>query len=273
MVTGATAGIGKQTALELARMGAHVVIVGRNAEKVSATQSEIQQITANAQVEGLVADLSRQADVRALAQTLKQRYPRIDVLLNNAGAIFTTRQVSADGIEMTWALNHLNYFLLTDLLLDTLRASAPARIVNVASDAHQAAKINFDDVQFKTGYSAFGVYGQSKLANIMFTYELARRLAGSGVTANCLHPGMVATNFGANSKGVLGLVFKAVTRVAGISVQRGAQTSVYLASAPEVEGVSGKYFSNSKEARSSAASYIEADQQRLWQLTERMIQA
>ena len=274
MVTGATNGIGFEAAKALAAQGATIVGVGRNPQKSEDAAAQITRTTGNPKVEFLVADLSVQAQVRQLAATFKQKYNRLDVLLNNAGGFFARREVSADAIEMTWALNHLNYFLLTDQLLDVLKASAPARIVNVSSGAHTGAKgINFDDVEFKHGYSSWTVYGHSKLANVMFTYELARRLDGAQVTANALHPGFVATGFGHNNGGLMRTGMNVVQKIAAKKPEQGAATSIYLASSPEVEGVTGKYFSDSKETRSSAASYDVDAQKRLWELSERMVRA
>ncbi len=274
LVTGATNGIGFEAAKTLAGMGATVVGVGRNPQRCTDAAAEITRATGNAQVEFLVADLAVQAQVRQVADEFKRKYDRLDVLLNNAGAYFNKREVSADGIEMTWALNHLNYFLLTDALLDVLKASAPARIVNVSSAAHTGARgINFEDVEFKAGYSGWGAYAHSKLANILFTYELARRLRNTGVATNALHPGFVATGFGHNNGGLMRTGMSIVQKIVAKKPERGAQTSIYLASSPEVEGVTGKYFSDSKETKSSAASYDVAAQQRLWQLSEQMIKA
>ena len=270
LVTGATAGIGVPTARVLAERGAHVVIVGRNPAKTEATAAQIKQQTGNNDVDYLVADLSVMAEVRRLAADVLRRYDRLDVLINNAGAIYLSRQLSADGIEMTFALNHLSYFLLTNLLLDRLKASAPARIVNVSSGAHRYGPINFDDMQGEKRFNGQMIYGQSKLANILFTYELARRLAGSGVTANALHPGFVATDFAKNN-GVIGRLFRVVTRPFSLNSDQGAQTTIYLASAPEVEGVTGKYFVKCKEERSSPASYDEAAARRLWELSETLV--
>ena len=195
LVTGATSGIGQVAAAELARRGAHVVIVGRSAQKCAATQAQIRSSSPAAAVDCLVADLSSLAEMKRLADQVRERYPRLDVLLNNAGAMVWKRSESADGIERTFALNHLSYFVLTNLLSPVLKQSAPARIVNVASDAHKGVSINFDDIQFKQKYSGWKAYQQSKLANILFTYELARRTQGKGVTANTLHPGFVRTSF------------------------------------------------------------------------------
>jgi NAD(P)-dependent dehydrogenase (short-subunit alcohol dehydrogenase family) len=272
MVTGATNGIGLESAKALAEMGATVVGVGRNPQKCADAAAQIARMTGNSKIEFLVADLSVQTQVRQLAETFKQKYTRLDVLLNNAGGYFAKREVSSDGIEMTWALNHLNYFLLTDLLLEMLRANAPARIVNVSSGAHAMTKgINFEDVEYKQGYSGWTVYGQSKLANVMFTYELARRLDGTKVTATVLHPGFVATGFGHNNGGVMRSGMVALQKIIAKKPEQGAATSVYLASSPEVEGVTGKYFSSGKEAKSSAASHDVGAQQRLWMLSEQMM--
>lgn len=267
MVTGATGGIGEITARELARQGAQVVIVGRNRDKCVATVNQIKQQTGNAQIEFMLADLASQSEIHQLAATFKQQYKRLDVLINNAGALFMTRQETVDGIEMTFALNHLSYFLLTHLLLDVLKSSAPARIINVASDAHQGSVIDFDDLQGRKKYRGFTAYGRSKLANIMFTYELARRLAGTGVTANTLHPGFVASNFATNNGWFYDKIFRQLAKLIAISPEAGARTSVYLASSPDVEGVTGKYFVKQKAVSSSPVSYDEAAAKRLWQVS------
>lgn len=269
MVTGATNGIGKVSALELAKLGATVIVVSRSAEKCEAVVKEIRQAAGHNNVIAMPADLSVQVEIHRLADQFLATHPRLDVLLNNAGAIYTQREVSKDGIEMTWALDHLNYFLLTNRLLDALKAVPAARVVNVSSGAHAMGKINFDDVQFTQGYNAFKAYSQAKLANIMFTYELARRLGGTRVTANALHPGAVSTGFGLNNAGVWGGFYKLAARFT-LSPEKGAQTSLYLASSPEVAGVTGKYFDKCKPVKSNAASYVEADQKRLWDLSAEM---
>lgn len=272
LISGATNGIGKQSALELAKMGAKVVIIGRSKTKTDEALREIQSGSGNKDVHALLADLSSMAEVRRVADEFKKQFSRLDVLLNNAGGVFSTRQETVDGYEMTFALNHLSYFLLTNLLLDTIKASAPARIVNVSSDAHTGGSINFSDLQFKTsGYSmgGFKAYSQSKLMNIMFTYELARRLAGTNVTANALHPGFVNSGFGRNNKGLMQIAMSIATLFA-INVENGAKTSVYLASSSEVEGVTGKYFDKSKAKKSNAASYDESAQKRLWDISEEL---
>jgi NAD(P)-dependent dehydrogenase (short-subunit alcohol dehydrogenase family) len=270
LVTGATAGIGEATARELARLGATVVGAGRNAEKCARVAESIRAASDNASVEFLVADLSVQAEVHKLAAEFKRKYVRLDVLINNAGAYFMRRRESADGIELTWALNHLTYFLLATSLLDVLKASAPARIVNVSSEAHRGSKLNFDDLENRRSYNGFPAYGQSKLANVLFTYELARRLAGTGVTANVLHPGFVATQFGHNNGAVVRALMRLVQRFGGLSPEQGAQTSLHLAASPEVEGVTGQYFDNRRAVPSSPASYDEAGARRLWEISERM---
>ncbi len=271
LITGANAGIGKITAQELAKMGARVVMVARSRERGEAALADVRRGSGSDRVDLLLADLSVQAEVRRLAAEFRERYGRLHVLVNNAGALIMTRQESADGIEMTFALNHLAYFLLTDLLLDLLKANAPARIVNVSSAAHFRAKLDFDDLENKTKYSGMNVYSQSKLANVYFTYELARRLEGTGVTANCLHPGFVASNFAKNN-GWLAKMGMFLMRPFAISVEKGAETSIYLASSPQVAGVTGQYFDKKKAVRSSAVSYDETAARRLWGTSEQLIQ-
>ena len=269
LVTGATSGIGAVTAHALAQQGATVVVVARHVERGTATVRHIMQETGKAQVELLLADLSVQAQVRQLAAAFQQRFDRLDVLLNNAGALFIQRLLSADGLEMTLALNHLGYFLLTHLLLDTLKTSAPARIVNVASNAHHGGQINFTDLQGQHRYGGWRAYCQSKLANILFTYELARRLDGTGVTANAVHPGFVATGFGHNNHGLLARLIR-LAQLTALSPEQGAETLIYLASSLAVEGITGKYFVKKRSVKSSRASYDQAAAQRLWQLSEHL---
>ncbi len=265
MVTGATAGIGKETARALAQQGAHAILVGRNPEKCAATVTAIQAQTGNQAVEAMVADLSSQAEIRQLADQFKREHQRLDVLVNNAGAIFLWRKESVDGLEMTFALNHIGYFLLTNLLLDTIKASAPARIVNVSSAAHRGNRLDFDDLQNTRRYG-YDVYGQSKLANLHFTYELARRLEGTGVTVNALHPGFVASDFAANNGWPVRL-FKPLINLMAIPIDKGAETSIYLASSPEVEGITGQYFVERKATRSSEASYDAEAARKLWEVS------
>ncbi len=269
MITGATDGIGKVSAHALAKKGATVIVVGRNREKSIATVSEIRQESGNVNVEYMLADLSSQQAIRKLAQQFTSRYQTLHLLLNNAGAMFVSRKESVDHIEMTFALNHLGYFLLTDLLLDTLKASAPARIVNVSSRAHKHLKtLDFDNLQGETSYNGLTAYMISKLGNVLFTYELAKRLEGSQVTVNALHPGVVATRFGANNGGWLGTIFRKLFNLVSISSEDGAKTSIYLASSPEVEGVTGKYFVECKPIPSSKISYDENTARRLWHISE-----
>ncbi len=270
LITGGTAGLGRETVRVLAGMGARVIFVARNAEKAARTAAEIERET-GAQVAYVLADLAVLAQVRGAAEEVKRRWDRLDVLINNAGAIFWGRRESTDGIEMTLALNHLAYFGLTWELLDGLKASAPARIVNVASSAQYSVKeLNLDDLEMRQNYGAFAAYAQSKLANVLFTYELARRLAGTGITANALHPGFVATQIGTNNYGVLGKIARRLFNLRSISVEEGARTMVYLAVSPEVEGVSGQYFERERPKRSAELSYDENLARRLWEISERM---
>lgn len=268
IVTGANAGIGKATALGLAKTGGTVVMVCRNPEKGKATQQEIVQQSGNSKVDLLLADLSVQADIRQLAQKINDTYDRIDVLVNNAGGVFSSRTLTKDGLEYTFALNHLAYFLLTDLLLDKIKASAPARIVSVSSDVSTGGKIDFDNLQGEKSYSSFGAYAQSKLANILFANELARRLEGTGVTSNSLHPGVVRTNFGRDTTNFF---FSAIIKLLGIffiSPEDGAATSLHLALSPEVEGVTGKYFAKKKAKTPNSIALDTAVSQRLWQVSK-----
>lgn len=269
LVTGATSGIGAVTAEALAGRGGVVAVVGRSAERAAATVERIRRRTGTTTVEHLLADLSSQQEVRRLAEAFAARHDRLDVLVNNAGAVFTRRRQSPDGLELTFALNHLAYFLLTGLLLDTLRSSAPSRVVNVSSDAHQGARIDFDDLQAERGYRGFTVYGRSKLANLLFTYELARRLEGTGVTVNALHPGVVATRFATNNGRVVRLL-QPLFRPFMVSPEQGARTVVHLATSPEVEGVTGGYFVKERPSPSSGVSYDTAAAERLWQVSEEL---
>jgi NAD(P)-dependent dehydrogenase (short-subunit alcohol dehydrogenase family) len=266
LVTGATSGIGKETALALARRGAGVVVVGRNPAKGADTVRQIQEQTGNTSVDLMLADLSSQQQVRQLAEDFKRKYRHLHVLVNNAGALLLSRRESADGIEMTWALNHLGYFLLTNLLLDVLRSSAPSRIVNVSSSAHRGEALDFADLQGRTRYRGFRTYARSKLANLLFTYELASRMEATSVTVNALHPGLVATNL-LGSNGLLGRALTFLLGLRGMRPEAGARTAVYLATSSEVEGVSGRYFERQKAVCSSRASYDQAAAGRLWQVS------
>ncbi len=270
LITGATNGIGKAAAHALAKQGAHVLIVGRNPQKCAETVAEIQRSTGNQAVEALTADLSSLAEVRRLADQVKAACPRLNVLLNNAGAYYHTRQNSADGYEMSFALNHLSYFYLTVLLLDLVKASAPARVINVSSNAHMFAKLNLTDPHDPKRYNGFRIYSETKLANVAFTYALARRLQGTGVTANAMHPGLVRTGFGHNTSGFITRMFTALQRF-GLTPEQGADTAVYLASSPDVEGVTGKYFTKRQARPSSRASYDQQAGEALWALSERLI--
>lgn len=269
MVTGATSGIGEATAHNVAAMGATLIIVARNPDKAAATQTSIQQQTGN-QPEILLADLSTQAQIRQLATAFQAKYDRLDVLVNNAGVFNLSREESADGYEMTWATNHLNYFLLTNLLLDSLKASSAGRVVNVASGAHTGGEIFFDDPNLTENFSSWKAYSQSKLANVMFSYELARQLEGTSIMTNALHPGFVRTGFAKNN-GLLGRLLMPVVGLAAISPEKGAETMTYLASSPEVDGVSGKYFDKKKAIPSAEQSYDEAAQKRLWEISAEMV--
>ena len=263
VVTGANAGIGKATALGLARMGATVVMVCRSPERGEAALAEIKRASGNDSVSVLLADLSSQAAIRRLVVDYKSQFPNLHVLINNAGIVPQKRTVTEDGLEMQFAVNHLAYFLLTDLLLDVLRSSAPARIVNVTSAAHRGASIDVDDLQYRRSYDHRRVYAGTKLCNVLFTYELARRLQGTGVTANCLHPGVVSTNLLRNTRGTPGAPRLSKDR----TPEEGARTPLYLATSAEVEGVTGKYFDDRISVASSSASYDEAAASRLWQLS------
>jgi NAD(P)-dependent dehydrogenase (short-subunit alcohol dehydrogenase family) len=271
IVTGASSGIGHETAVALARAGARVAIVCRTADKGERALTEIRQ-RSGGDVALFVADFGSQRAVRALAVRLAAALPRVDVLVNNAGLIMDERVLTEDGLETTFAVNHVGYFLLARLLEPKLIASAPARIVNVASRAHRSGTIRFDDLMGARSYDGWRAYAQSKLANIAFTYELARRLAGTGVTANCLHPGVVASNFGNAGPALIRLGVR-LGRPFLKSPERGAETSVYLAAAPELEGVTGKYFVNRREARSSDESHNLAVATRLWKVSEELTAA
>ena len=274
LVTGATSGMGKETALGLARMGATVVLVARDSTKGRQTQQEITRQSGNEHIDLLLADLSSQQEVRKLGSEFKTKYQHLHVLVNNAGAVFSKRQTTVDGLEMTFALDHLAYFLLTNLLLETVKASAPARIINISSQGQGIGKINFDDLQGEKSYGLFGftAYAQAKLANVMFTYELARRLQGTGVTVNAVGPGTVSTNFGVSNKGIFGALTKFATRSAKTPADA-AKTAIRLASAPEMQNETGKFYYNEREIRSSKLSHNVATQKRLWDVSEELTKA
>ena len=268
LVTGSTAGIGKVTARELASSGATVVLVSRNRAKGEATQAEIKRATGNENVDLLVADLSSLQDVRRLAEAFQQKYRRLHLLVNNAGGTYSVRTVTSEGLEATFVFNYLAPFLLTELLVDTLKASAPARIINVSSMAHSRA-IAFDNLQGEKRYTAMGSYAQAKLALIIFTYELARRLEGTGVTVNTLHPGLIASN----PQGLTGLMAWLVKllRPFMITVEQGAQNTLYLATSPQVEGMTGKYFAEKQQKKSARSAYDQAIAQQLWKVSEQLV--
>jgi retinol dehydrogenase 14 len=270
LITGASSGIGKETALGLAKMGATLVLVSRDKQKGEVVREEIVKVTGNSSTELLVADLLLQKEVRRVVAEFETRHPRLDVLINNAGASFMDYAETEDGIERTMAVNYFAPFLLTNLLLDTLKQSAPARIVNVTSSEHEGGHLDLNNVGRDTRMGRVGsdAYRRSKLAVVLFTYELARRLQGTGVTANCLHPGAVRTKIWLNA-GAFTLLFRLFS-VFMISPQQGAATSIYLASSPEVEGVSGKYFVKKMPKRSSDTSCDEVAAKKLWDLSLKM---
>ena len=270
LITGASDGIGYVAARELARMGARVIVVGRNAPKTHAAVVRIIDETKNEDVNYLLADLSSQREVRRLADQVREQSPRLDVLLNNAGAIFLSSPISVDGLEMTFALNHMGYFLLTNLLTDLLLESAPARIINVSSSSHGSpGRFWLEDLPKPGRNRGYRAYGRSKLCNILFTYELAQRLEGSGVTVNALHPGLVRTNIARNN-GLVGRVVNYFIGARGVDAVQGAKTLVYLASSPEVDGVTGRYFVDCRPVPSSALSYDPDLATGLWELSARL---
>jgi NAD(P)-dependent dehydrogenase (short-subunit alcohol dehydrogenase family) len=269
IVTGASAGIGRAIAQGLAAHGAHVVLVCRSRARAEATQHAMRMATGSAAIDIALADLSSQAEIRRLAQELLQHYPRIHALINNAGVVHTSRTVTIDGLETVFAVNHLAYFLLTQLLLPRLVESTPARIVNVASDAHHWDTLDFADLQNHRRYRGLKVYGQSKLCNLLFTRELARRIAGTGVTVNSLHPGGVATGLGWNN-GWWAVLIAKVLKPFLRTVDQGADTAIYLTTAPEVATVSGRYFYNRREHRPSRAAQDDEAALRLWQISEQL---
>jgi len=272
LVTGGTNSIGKVIAQTLAERGARTIIVGRDVNKTNRVVNEIRATSNNANVEMIVADLSVLSDIRHVTDEFKLHHGQLDVLVNNAGAIFTNREATPDGLEKTFALNHLGYFLLTNLLLDALKQSKSARIVNTSSKGHGGVtKLDFDDLPYRSkSYNGFAAYNESKLCNILFTYELSRRLEGSHVTANCLHPGVIVSGWGKN-QGLLISAMKTLLIPFAMSKEQGAQTSLYLATSPDVEGVTGKYFTKSHEVPSSHYSYDQSASKQLWALSERLV--
>ena len=271
LITGGTGGIGKATAIGLAGLGARVGITGRDLERAKRAAAEIRTFSGNQAIDAFAADLSCQAEVRRLALTVLDAYPRLDVLVNNVGGFWAHQHTTADGLERTFALNHLAPFLLTNLLLDRLRASAPARIVNVSSHVQAEGRVEFDDLQGVRNYSGQSAYSQSKLANVMFTNELARRLEGTRVTSTSLHPGFVRTDFGAEDQawffGFIGHVVRPFLKTPA----QGAQTSIYLASSPDMDGVTGKFFVNGKPKTANKVAYDPAAMARLWQTSADLV--
>jgi retinol dehydrogenase 14 len=269
VVSGGTDGIGRETAIALAKMGASVTILGRDKTKGDQVIEKCRAAGAD-NIRFVKSDLSSRSSIQDTAKTILQFVPRINILVNNAGGYFASRRVNADGIEMTFGLNHLGYYTLTNLLLERIKASAPARIVNVSSRLHLQGALDFDNLEMARGYNGLKQYNNTKLANVLFTYALARRLKGAGVTANALHPGFVASSFGHNNKNLSGMFLWTAQKLFAISPAKGARTSIYLASARDVDGVTGKYFDNSKETASHALSYDEALQEKLWAVSAKM---
>jgi NAD(P)-dependent dehydrogenase (short-subunit alcohol dehydrogenase family) len=269
IITGATSGIGLEAAARLGALGARLVLVGRNRSKGEVALARLHARVPGVAAEMHYADLSRPDEIVRLADALLDTAARIDVLLNNAGAFFVRHEITPDGLERTFALNHMGYFRLTALLRPRLIASAPARVVNVASEAHRGTQLDFDDLQCRKGYGGRKAYQRSKLANILFTRELARRLQGTTVTANCLHPGFVDTGFGDNNRGPWRVFFAIAKRVA-IPVQRGAETPVYVASSPELGGTSGKYFEKCRERAPDVPAQDDQMAARLWEESEKL---
>jgi NAD(P)-dependent dehydrogenase (short-subunit alcohol dehydrogenase family) len=267
VITGATSGIGEVAAIRLAEQGARIVFTARDQARADDTMAQLRKANPNAGHALHLADLSRLSEMKRVAAELA-REPQIDVLVNNAGALFNKRLETEDGLEMTFALNHMAYFVVTNLLLGKLKQGA--RIVTVASNAHRGARLDFDDLQSRRGYTGFPVYSRSKLCNILFNRELARRIAGSGVTANALHPGFVATRFGNDSGGIVRAVLKVAKPIGAISPEEGAKTIIYLAASPEVAAISGDYFYECKSAMPTAEARNDNDAKRLWDLSEQI---
>jgi retinol dehydrogenase 12 len=274
LVTGASRGIGRATVLALAKLGANLSLLVRDRERGEKVVEEARATGSKSRIDLFMADLSSLSEVRRVAREYLDKHDRLDVLINNAGAINMDREVTADGYERTFATNHLAYFLLTDILLDAIKKSAPSRIINVASEAHRSAKLDFDDLmQSKRSYAGFNQYCNSKLANILFTKELSKRLEGTNVTANSLHPGVIASGFGRNNKGMFGFIMRNLAGPFLGSEESGARTSVFLASSPDVEGKTGLYFKSSKESTPTKDARDEALATRLWTVSEELIAA
>ena len=273
MITGANSGIGKETAIELAKMGANVIMVCRSRERGEKALEEIKEMANSEKIELLIADLADQSSIRMMVERFKKSHDKLHVLINNAGVMLTKRTTTSEGYESTFAINHLGHFLLTNLVLDMLKASSPSRIINVSSSAHKFAKLNFDDIDNEQKYRGFRTYANSKLFNILFSYELARRLEGTGVTVNVLHPGTIRTNLGKNNPDKLIKLLFIIFRLFMKGAKKGARTSVYLASSPEVETLNGKYFVNRKQKKSSKISYEQTLQNKLWDISGNLTNA
>lgn len=271
LVTGATEGIGKATVLELAKRGATLVLVGRSKEKSERLLAELKEASGNGQIDILLGDLSKIADVRAVADAFRAKHDRLDVLVNNAGAIFLDHGLSADGIERTFALNHLGYFLLATRLFDLLQKTPGARVVSTASDAHRMGKLDLATVAKRDGRAGFSAYADSKLANILFTRELARRLAPSGATANCMHPGLVRSGFGANNGPVVAFMAKTIGSLFGRTAEKGAETLLWLATSSDAAKFNGEYFFDRKIAPITKRAQDDALARGLWKLSEELI--
>ncbi|MCX6053443.1 MAG: SDR family oxidoreductase [Chloroflexi bacterium] len=270
LVTGATSGIGKVTAIALAAQGANVIITGRNLQKTREAAHQIKLETGSESVDYLLADFSDLGQVRKLATEFKERYSRLDVLLNNAGAFFNGHHRTSYGVEETFLVNHLAPFLLTNLLIETLKNSAPARVILVSSDAHKLATLDFDDLEFNHGFFGIKAYGRSKLANLLFTFELARRLEGTGVSVNAVHPGHVATDIWKTNFSIFGPLLKYITSLIALTPQQGADTLIYLASSPEVAKITGQYFIKRESVPSSPLSLDEETADKLWTVSEKI---
>ncbi len=266
LITGGNSGIGKASALGLARLNATVVIISRDKDKGEAALMEIRAKSGNRNLDAMTADLSSQDSVRELVHDFRARYKKLNVLINNAGIFLPKRNQTVDGLEATFATNHLGHFLLTNLLLDILKTSAPSRIINLTSSAHFGTEINFEDLKGEKKYSGYHAYSQSKLPNILFTHQLAKQIEGAGVTVNSLHPGVVRTGFGKDQRGLMS-VLVTIGRPLMISPERAAEAVIYLATSPDMEAVTGKFFSRGKESKSSTQSYDEKSAERLWKLS------
>jgi NAD(P)-dependent dehydrogenase (short-subunit alcohol dehydrogenase family) len=269
LITGATSGIGEIAACELAQQGARIIFIARDRGRGERTLQRLKELAPGGNHIAHYANLSRITELKRIAEAITASEPRLDVLINNAGAMFAVRQVTGEALEMTFATNHISYFVLTNLLLPCLKATPGARIVSTSSDAHRRAKLDFDDLQMKEGYSGFSMYGRTKLMNILFTRELARRLAGSGVTANCLHPGFVNTRFANESGGLTSFVVRAAKYFA-LTPQEGAKTIIYLAASPEVAGVTGQYFYQCQPVTPTEEAQNDAHARRLWEISAQL---